>query len=272
MNIVLTKKSLPDQISYRVAGTGEPVMLVHGFGEDSEIWMEQVNELSADFKCILPDLPGTGFSSSAFSNQKDLSVEGFAALLKSIAEHEGIEKFAMIGHSMGGYITLAFAEKYPDMLKGFGLVHSSAYADNEEKISSRKKSIDFIKKNGAKVFLEQLVQNLYGEGYKKDHQADIEAQVERSKDIDPEVLIAYTEIMIKRPDRSQVLSTFEKPVLFIMGTEDKIVNLSDGLAQSHIPAQSHVHILEFCGHMGMKEKSAQTTSALRTFLLHLNEN
>lgn len=266
------QRRLPDQVSYRIAGDGSPVILLHGFGEDGNIWTEQANELSSDFMVIVPDLPGTGTSASALAHLPDQNIEALADVIKEIARQEKLEKFALIGHSMGGYITLAFAEKYGDMLSGLGLVHSTAYADNEEKINNRKRSIQFIKDHGSTAFLQQMIPGLYGEIYKKNHGDLIEKHIESSKDIDPEVLITYSEMMIKRPNRIHVLSGFQKPVLFIMGTEDKTVNLTDSLAQCHVPVESHVHILESSGHMGMKEKSRETTNAMKKFLLHINEN
>lgn len=270
MELIL--KKLPDQVGYRIAGKGEPVILLHGFGEDGNIWNDQVKELSEDFLVIVPDLPGTGISAPAISNLGEQTIEAMADVIKDIAEQENLKMITLIGHSMGGYITLAFAEKYGSMLKGFGLVHSTAYADGEEKINNRKRSIQFIKEQGPEAFLRQMIPGLYGDDYKKYHGQAIEKHIESSKGIDPEVLVSYSEMMMKRPDRMHVLSGFQKPVLFIMGTEDKTVNLTDSLAQSHVPVESHVHILESSGHMGMKEKTVETTNALKKFLLHLNEN
>jgi len=266
------QKSLPDQTSYRIYGNGNPVIFLHGFGEDGEIWQNQLEELSKHFECIVPDLPGTGISRAAFSSLSDHSLEALAEKIREIADQEGIKKFTMLGHSMGGYITLAFAAKYPEMLNGFGLIHSSAFADNEEKIIARKRSIEFIRENGAPKFLEQMIPGLYGDKFKSEHYNKITEHLTRALRFDAEVLITYYEMMIKRPDHTKLLSDFENPILFIMGTEDKAVNLSDSLAQCHLPVESHIEILESSGHMGMIEYSEKTTIAMKKFLMHLNEN
>ena len=101
-------------IFYRVFGEGKAVLLLHGFGETGEVWQQQVEFLKNDFKLIVPDLPGSGRSAII----DDMSMEGLADAIKAIADEEGIdsgnnEVLTMIGHSMGGYITMAFAEKYP---------------------------------------------------------------------------------------------------------------------------------------------------------------
>lgn len=265
-------KSLPDNTYYRIKGKGMPVLLLHGFGEDGTIWEKQVAELSKSFMCIVPDLPGIGISASAFENLSDHSLEGLAEWVKKIADQEGISKFTLLGHSMGGYISMAFVEKHPEMLNGLGLIHSSALADNEEKISTRRRSIEFIRQNGAAKFIEQMIPGLYGEKFKAEHYEVVNQHIASALSFDAEVLIAFYEMMIKRPDRTKLLSQFQNPILFIMGTEDKAVNLSDGLAQSHLPVESHVEILEASGHMGMIENSEKTTIAMKKFLMHLNEN
>src|SRR5688500_12600466 len=96
------------KVSYRVTGEGEPIVLLHGFGETSEIWKNQFDAFP-DHKLIIPSLPGTGPSAPA----TDMSMEGLAKALHAVIEKEvGTEKVMLIGHSMGGYITLAYVEKY----------------------------------------------------------------------------------------------------------------------------------------------------------------
>ena len=144
-------------ISYWIQGKGTPVMLVHGFAEDHEVWEHQVKHLQKVFQLILPDLPGSGKSELL----SDVSMENMAEVLKAILEQEAIPVVAMIGHSMGGYITLAFAEKYGDRLNSFCLFHSTAYPDNDEKKQTRIKAIEFMKKNGVVEFLKTSTPNLF---------------------------------------------------------------------------------------------------------------
>jgi len=266
------KKQLPDGTVYRMYGDGPVCVLLHGFAEDGHIWDQQVAELSKKFTCLVIDLPGTGDSAPAFDKHRDLSVNSAADIVLEIIQQEKLEKVTLLGHSMGGYVTLAFAEKYPATLKGFGLIHSTAFADNEEKVQTRKKSVAFMRDHGTKLFLEQLYPNLYGEQFKKHHYDEIEKQIKASEIYQAEVLIQYYEMMIKRPDRTNILRTAQIPVLFIIGAEDKTVNLADSLAQCHLPLESHILILEKAGHMGMKEEVEKTNTAIRDFLSYVNEN
>ena len=119
---------------YQVKGNGPVVMLVHGFGETAAIWDRIIQHLTG-FSWIIPDLPGSGRSGLI----EDMSMEGMAESLLDILDNENLSDCIMIGHSMGGYITLAFAEKYESRLRGIGLFHSTAYADSEEKKETRRR-------------------------------------------------------------------------------------------------------------------------------------
>ena len=258
-------------IHYSVFGKGSAVVLVHGFGEDGNVWNELIKELQKNFLIIVPDLPGSGKSEML---DRDISIEDHAEVIKTILDKElskvsptggDLEGAVMIGHSMGGYITLAFAEKYPELLKAFGLFHSSAFADDEEKKQTRRKAIDFIKANGSYAFLRTSIPNLFAG---KQHLKEMEDLIEEGKKFRPEALIQYYHAMINRPDRTEVLKIFKKPVLFIIGEKDNAVPLQASLQQCHFPSVAHVHILD-TGHMGMIEESSRSLSAIEFFLQNI---
>ena len=167
---------------------------------------------------------------------------------------------------MGGYITLAFAEKYPELLDAVGLFHSSAYADDEVKKETRKKGIEFISNNGALSFLKTSIPNLFSTKTKDENPGLVEELINMTKDFSPESLIQYYQAMIKRPDRTIVLKTFPKPLLFIAGKYDNAVPLKSSLEQCHLPGVTYFHILQNSGHMGMWEEKDATTRFLLGFL------
>ncbi|MGN6435742.1 MAG: alpha/beta fold hydrolase [Agriterribacter sp.] len=254
-------------VVYTVTGAGPVVLLLHGFGEDSRIWEYQVEQLKHSFTLILPDLPGSG--KSPVISKKDYSgllIDRYAEIVKCILDQEAVSICTIIGHSMGGYIALAFAEYFPGMLNGLGLFHSTAYADTEERIGIRKKGISFIQKYGAQEFLKQSIPNLFGKAFSNEHPGEIEKLINRSGNFSNEALVQYYEAMIERPDRTIVLKNFLKPVLFIIGEEDKSVYLQDSLNQCHTPLLSLINILPGVAHMGMWERKDQTTITLTKFL------
>ena len=130
------------KIFYRTVGKGKPIVLIHGFAEDGNVWKNQIEFLKNHFQLIIPDLPGSGKSEMI----KDMSIEGMAEMIKEILNFE-VQKFLrqpaeaegviLAGHSMGGYISLALAEKYPALISSIALVHSSAFADSDEKKYNR---------------------------------------------------------------------------------------------------------------------------------------
>ena len=226
-------KLFPSQknLYYTVSGNGIPVMLVHGFGEDGSIWEKQREALEQFCKLIIPDLPGSGKS----ERLEEGSMEIFADVLQSIVDAENINSLVMIGHSMGGYITLAYAEKYGSKLTGFGLFHSSAYADDPEKVETRRKGIRFIRDNGASKFLEQAIPGLFSEKTRIERPEIVQEIISRYTNFEAESLVQYYESMIARPDRTKVLTDSNLPVLFILGKYDNAVPLNKGLEQTHLP-------------------------------------
>lgn len=249
-------------IKYSITGKGIPVVLIHGFGEDSSIWDLQVEFLKSDFQLIVPDLPGSGASS--LLQKAEVTITDYAEAIKTLLDTEDLSDVIMIGHSMGGYITLAFAEKYPDLLRAFGLFHSGAYADDDAKKQTRKKAIHFIEQNGNKAFLKTSIPGLFFNLQK--NKVAIDALIEKSDAFPPEALIQYYRAMISRPDRTEVLRTFPRPILFICGEHDKAIPVEDSLRQSHIPSHTYIHILRRTAHMGMWEETIAINEILAQFL------
>ncbi|HEV7329965.1 MAG TPA: alpha/beta hydrolase [Flavisolibacter sp.] len=253
-------------ISYRTRGKGAPVILLHGFGEDGSIWKGQY-ELFPQHQLIVPDLPGTGDSEAL----EDMRLESMADAVKAVIDAEGGEKAVLIGHSMGGYITLAFAERYPEALNAFGLFHSTAFADSEEKKETRQKGIRFIKEHGAAEFLKTATPNLYSPQSREEHPEWIAEHLAATHNFSPDTLVNYYMAMINRPDRTAVLEESKVPVLFVMGRHDAAAPLQDVLKQCHLPRLSYIHILDNSGHMGMIEEKNKTAELLSTFVFTLEK-
>jgi pimeloyl-ACP methyl ester carboxylesterase len=250
-------------IEYEIKGSGSPVLLLHGFTEDRRIWNPMLIGLEDKYQWILPDLPGSG--GSAFNGQLT-RITDFADVLFAILEAEQVPKLVLIGHSMGGYISMAFAEKYPERLRALGLFHSSSYADSPEKKESREKNIRFIQKNGALSFIEQSIPGLYSDYFKAENPAEIQRQLERYANFSPDSLVLYLEAMKERPATTGALKIITKPVLFIMGEQDKAVPLKDALEQCHLPGISYIHILTHTAHMGMIENTSLCNTIVDRFL------
>jgi pimeloyl-ACP methyl ester carboxylesterase len=245
----------------RTMGAGTPVVLLHGFGEDGNIWKKQYDAFPG-VQLIIPDLPGSGKSELT----EDMSMEGMAKTIHQVLEKLNINSFILVGHSMGGYISLAFAALYPNRLTALGLLHSSAFADSEEKIATRKKGIEFTRQHGAFEFLKTAIPNLYAPETRTKYPEMIEDHIMSCSEFSDEALIRYYTAMIKRPERTEVLKNAAYPILFILGRHDTAVPMADGLKQSPLPAVAHVTILENSGHMGMLEEPELCNRAMELFI------
>jgi pimeloyl-ACP methyl ester carboxylesterase len=254
------------KIVYQRIGTGKTVILIHGFGEDGRIWDKLLKGIQDQFDWIIPDIPGSGKS---ILKSGSWSMEKFAEAIRTIMVTENINSSVIIGHSMGGYITLAFGEKYPERLRAFGLFHSSAFADNEEKKTTRLRGIEFIKEHGQAKFLEQATPKLFSEVFKNENPEIIQEVIQRFTNFQDSALVHYYEAMMQRPDRTHVLKTYSGPIIFIMGEHDTAIPLVDGLQQCHMPHLSYIHLLRNSGHMGMIEETDKCREILLKFLKDL---
>lgn len=253
-------------IFYRIEGDGLPVVLLHGLPLDNTIWNEQVDFLKSYCKLIVPDIPGSGRSTFLKNEPQATTIEYYASCMQALLQHENVQECIMLGHSMGGYITLAFAEKYSQALKGFGLVHSTAFADSVERKQVRIRGIEMIEEYGSYAFLKNTTPNLFGKKFKQEHSEKINALIENGNNFSKQALQNYYRAMMNRPDRTNVLKNAKVPVLFVMGTEDNAAPLKDVLQQVHLLEIAYIHILENTGHVGMWESSKEMNTALLEFI------
>jgi pimeloyl-ACP methyl ester carboxylesterase len=253
-------------LAYHVYGNGVPVMLIHGFAETNTIWNNQVEYLSNYCSLIIPDLPGSGESEPYDTDAENMTIDDFAESVYSIIQTENLAQCIMLGHSMGGYVTLAFAEKYPGKLKAFGFVHSTAFADSEEKKQNRKRGIEMMDAYGSNIFLKTTIPGLFAEGFKEKNLAVVNKLIKDGRWFKKESLQQYYYAMMQRPARTDVLKKSSVPVLFLMGSEDIAAPLNDVLKQVHLPEISYIHILENTGHMSMLEMPGKLNKILKDFV------
>ncbi|MEO6686489.1 MAG: alpha/beta hydrolase, partial [Dyadobacter sp.] len=221
------------------------LVLLHGHGVDDCIWDSIDALLNEYYTVVRPNL-------SLFTFCK--TVEEYADELHRFLTNAVIEKCTLIGHSMGGYIALAFAEKYPDMLEGFGLFHSTAYEDDESKKHQRNQTIELLRNYGTEMFVKNTAGNLYGDRFKELYPDKLKEHIARFGKIPTEALITGINAMRDRKDRTAILATMPFPVLFIIGMQDKLIPFESCISLSDYPKQSYPFILAEAGHMGMIER------------------
>lgn len=247
-------------ISYQITGSGLPLVFLHGFGENSKMWEDYTPQFSG-YRVITIDLPGAG--SSDFFNA---SIARMAKIVNAVLLEERIEKCVMIGHSMGGYVTLAFAKLYEQKLLGYCLFHSQPNADSEEKKAGRDKAISFVKTHGAGPYLKGLIPKLFSTQFKEHNPQIINKMIDWVKDMSPNAVIGQLVAMRDRPDNQNVLRNAKVPVCFIIGEEDVAVPTENSLNQTHLPSIADINILPDVGHQGMFEARDETVVILRKFI------
>ena len=249
-------------LSYYTFGNGKPLLLMHGFAEDHSIWKHQITHLSKKYFVIAPDLFGVG--NSDFLDRGNVSIKTYAEAIKEIIKAEKIQQFIMMGHSMGGYITLAYLQLYPEDLAGIGLIHSTIFADDDNKKQVRQKAIEFIKTHGGFSFLKTSIPGLYFDVSK--FESEIQSQIATSTGIVDEVLIQYYQAMLKRPDSTKLLQSTKIPLMIIAGKHDHAVPFSQSLKQFHLSQITYLKILQNSAHMGLIEESEAANQFISFFV------
>lgn len=254
------------EIFYEVHGKGKPVVLIHGFAETGAVWFHQTEYLKTKFKVIVPDLPGYGRSSELNIKIDETTIGDYADCIYTLLKHENIESCIMFGHSMGGYIVLSIAANHPELLTAFGFVHSTAFADSEEKKQNRLRGIEMIENYGSHAFLKNTAPNLFAQKFKDENAVAVEALIEQGKSFSKTTLQQSYYAMMNRIDRTNILKNSNIPVMFIAGKEDVAVPLNDILKQVHVPEICYFHILNNVSHMGMWEAALTVNVFVEEFI------
>lgn len=251
------------EVSYDDLGSGTSLVLLHGYLETGEIWNDFAALFSRQCRVIVPDLPGHGHSGTW---GKLHTMEEMAGAVRAILEAEDIEKILLVGHSMGGYVTMAFADLYPGYLRGYVLFHSTCFADSEEKRKNRQREISLVL-CGKKC---QIVNVNIPKGFANENVERLKDQVERARTIaleNPEEgIVAILNGMMQRPDRTRVLQDSSLPLLIIGGMKDNYIPLE--VFDKLVSLAPHARVLRLngSGHMGFIEEPEKAAEAISDML------
>lgn len=255
---------------------GDVIVLLHGFCGSSQYWQNICPMLSDQYRVIIPDLRGHGGSSAPEETYTmEIMAEDIAALLNALQ----VEKVVMFGHSLGGYVTAAFAEKYPDKLTGFALIHSTVLPDTEAAKEKRLADIAYIREKGIASYLYGIIPNLFPDRKLGELRDEVNELIGVGQLMKAKAAIAILEGMMQRPDRSHVLAEAKFPVLLVAGAEDAVIKPDDtfsvtGLNQPE-PTYKYPHIMETTfedvAHMSLVEVSDQLARVMSSYLHTLLE-
>jgi pimeloyl-ACP methyl ester carboxylesterase len=248
------------KISYSDTGKGNAVVLLHGFLENKTMWQDLVPELSKKNRIITIDLLGHGETEClGYVHSMEDNAEAVRAVLSKLR----IRKAVFIGHSMGGYVALAFAELFPAMVKGLVLLNSTSKADSEERKANRDRAIKAVKKDYT-TFVRLSITNLFSEENRVKMTDEIEKVKNAALKTPLQGIVASLEGMKIRKDREIVLRAATFPMLLILGKKDGVLNYEDNLKQIE---NTKVKLVTFPdGHMSHIENRKELKAVLLGFL------
>ena len=246
-------------------GTKIPLVFIHGFCEDSTVWDSFKNYFDGH-PMLFVDLPGFGTSEV----QVDYTINDVADQIAGLITKHELKKPIVIGHSMGGYTTCALARKYETLLSGIALFHSHPFKDDAEKKKNRIKSIDFIKRNGAKVFVDQLIKNLFSVENEKKYPKEIQHMQQRAATYPKEAIVEGMKAMLEREDNKLTMEDLNIPVLMMVGKKDRVTTYEVCKKQFVLPKLGMIKVYEEIGHMGMIEDPDLTSRGILEFIELIN--
>ncbi|KAB7730317.1 alpha/beta fold hydrolase [Rudanella paleaurantiibacter] len=237
------------------------VVLLHGHGVDSSIWDTLYTELAQDYQLVKPDFSGLA---------NHTTIEAYAEYLYSMLQAAQIDQAVLVGHSMGGYVALAFAEYHPDLVSGLVLFHSTVFADDEERKAKRQAAIEQIQQQGSRAFVEETVPKMVAPAHREKRHELVANRIEIGAQLPPDALAAGVRAIAARPDRSAVLQRATFPVLVIAGKEDNLVPFEKSIQMADLLNEKGVFVgLENARHLGMIEQPEESLRILREFLVRV---
>jgi pimeloyl-ACP methyl ester carboxylesterase len=247
-------------IAYTDTGKGTAVVLLHGFLENQKMWDHFIAPFSNKNRVITIDLLGHGETEClGYVHSMEDNADAVHAVLMELR----IRKTIFVGHSMGGYVALAFAELYPDFVKGLVLLNSTSNADSAERKTNRDRAIKAVKQN-YKGFVSLAVANLFSENNREKLRSEIENVKKEALKTALQAIVASLEGMKIRADREILLHTTTYPKMLILGEKDPVLEHQETKKQI---VNTEVELLTFPdGHMSHIENQEELTGVLLQFL------
>lgn len=248
------------KISFSVKGKGASIVLLHGFLENSTMWDSVADSLSKSNRVVCIDLLGHGKTEClGYVHTMEIMAEAVAAVLA----HLKIRKSVFVGHSLGGYVALAFAEKNPDNIKGLCLMNSTTRADDAIRVDLRTRAIEAVKTN-YKTLVKLSIENLFRPKNRTLFKDEIKLIKAEALKTPLQGYIAAQEGMKIRNDREVLLHFSPYKKMLILGEKDPVLDYKDLLDQVK---NTEVEVVEFPdGHMSHIENKEELIITLKQFV------
>jgi pimeloyl-ACP methyl ester carboxylesterase len=248
------------RIEFETFGKGSAVVLLHGFLESSFMWKDIVPILSKKYKVVTLDLLGHGASEN---HGYIHSMEDQAEIVKSVLNHLKLRKYVIIGHSMGGYIALAFAKLFPKNVKGICLLNSTALPDSKEKKINRNRAIKAVKEN-YKTFIKIAVPMLFSEKNRTLLKKEIQNCINDALRMNPQGITAALEGMKIRKNQTKLYVNSSYPIHMVISKEDPALDYTSLIHQTKNTKVTTSELPD--GHMSYIENKTEVIKILSNFI------
>ena len=249
-------------VSYLIGGDGPCIVFLHGYMETKEIWIEFANRFISTNKILIVDLPGHGESTL---DVKINTMENISRVIYQVLSYNNIDKAIFIGHSMGGYVALAFLELFLSMTKALVLLNSITVSDDKTKLKDRLKEIYLLNKGKKELLINFAIPNSYHPERKEYFKVQISNTISKAHKISKENVIAHIKGTMLRHDRSYLLKSSNIPYIILHGKDDTIFERRVLINEKSIHKSNFV-LLNDCSHMSFIEKSEDVFGIIKKFM------
>jgi pimeloyl-ACP methyl ester carboxylesterase len=251
------------KIYYSDRGQGKILVLLHGYLESSVVWNGFAEKLADKYRIISIDLPGHGLS-DVYGEVH--TMEFMAAAVKELLDSLGIKKVFLVGHSLGGYVTLAFLDLFPGYLSGYCLFHSQPFADSPEALEKRNREIEIVKRGKKNLMYPDNVIRMFAPSNLEKFSGALERSKEIASRIPGDGIIAVLKGMMERPSRKTLMEEGRVPCLWILGSMDNYIPCDSIQEKVRLPQNAKTVILKSSGHLGFVEEEELSVSTVAGFV------
>ena len=251
------------EICYDVTGSGPPVVLLHPFPADHELWHPIAQMLASRYRLIMPDLRGHG--ESALGNGS-ATMQKHASDIARIMDAAGADRAPLIGVSIGGYAIFEFWRRFRDRVTALVLCNTKAQADTPEARANRLQTTDDVLQRGTGPFFESMIPRLLGETTRGSRPDLVEGALRMMRKMSAEGVAGVQRGMAERPDSVPTLKTITVPTLIITGDEDIMTGLPNAELMKQNISGSQMKVVAQAGHYSPWEQPEEVGRLLRQFL------
>lgn len=246
---------------YVDVGEGLPLLFIHGFPLSSAAWRDQIETLQSSYRVIVPDLTGFGESEPPVGA---VSMEQYATDLHELINHLSIDASVVVGHSMGGYIALAFARKFPKAVKGLVLVGTKSGADTPEAAKGRRDTANKVTADGTQIVIDQMLPKFFSLGHSN---AEMTNHVQKIMAAASSEGVAGALLgMAGRPDSTPLLNIITAPTLVVAGVDDQVISAMESKKLADAIPNAKLELIPGAGHLVALEKPGEFNSVLMQWL------